>query len=178
MTNYIEYLFLWRILCQLISEEDDDDTSVHPDFQEFITHYYRIIKSSINEKLSSTNEFILCQYASILSTFDMLDIYRRKCLEAMGRCILVHYGRYEAIIQQAYQLICRVHPTPETANERYQLITYTLNDIIQRCQSSHNEQMIFIQCMTIARIFIEQEKQFESSNTDFKQLIDSLVRES
>ncbi|CAF0809532.1 unnamed protein product [Adineta ricciae] len=176
MTNYIEYLFLWRILCQLISEEDDDDTNIHPDFQEFITHYYRIIKSSINEKLSSTNEFILCQYASILSTFDMLDIYRRKCLEAMGRCILVHYGRYEAIIQQAYQLIRRVHPTPETTNERYQLITYTLNDVIQRCQSSHNEQMIFIQCMTIARIFIEQEKQFESSNTDFKQLIDSLIK--
>ncbi|UJR21826.1 hypothetical protein I4U23_024900 [Adineta vaga] len=182
-SNYVENLFTWRILCQLTNEEeeeeeegDDHDTNIHPDFHEFITYLYRIIKTSINEPLSATKEFILCQHASILLTFDMLDMYRRKCLEAMGRCILVHYGQYETIIQQAYQLIHRVHPSPDTINERYQLITYTLNDVIQRCKNVQAEKMIFIQCMTIARVFIEQEKQLELNNTDFKSLIDSLIK--
>jgi hypothetical protein len=31
--------------------------------------------------------------------------------------------------------------------------------------------------MTIAKVFIEQEKQLELNQTDFKQLINSLVRE-
>ncbi|CAF3435526.1 unnamed protein product, partial [Rotaria sp. Silwood2] len=77
VSNYVEHLFIWRILCQLINEEDDDNTNIHPDFHEFISYFYRLIKSSVNKKLSSIEEFIICQYASILSTFDMLDIYRR-----------------------------------------------------------------------------------------------------
>jgi len=173
--NYVEHLFIWRVLCQSMNEEDDD-TNIHPDFHEFISYLYRIIKSSVNETLSSTKEFILCQHASILSTFDMLDIYRRKCIEAMGRCMLVHYGQYETLVEQAHQLIRRVHPSIDTINERYQLITHTLNDIIQRCQNEQSEKLAFIQCMTVARVFIEQEKQLELNNTDFKQLIHSLVR--
>ncbi len=175
MPNYVEHLFIWRVLCQSMNEEDDD-TNIHPDFHEFISYFYRIIKSSVNETLSSTKEFILCQHASILSTFDMLDIYRRKCIEAMGRCMLVHYGQYGTLVEQAHQLIRRVHPSIDTINERYQLITHTLNDIIQRCQNEQSEKLAFIQCMTITRVFIEQEKQLELNNTDFKQLINSLVR--
>ncbi|CAF4145273.1 unnamed protein product [Rotaria sordida] len=117
-----------RILCQLMNEEDDD-TNIHLDFHEFISYFYRSIKLSVNKNLSSIEEFIICQYASILSTFDMLDIYRRKCIEAIGRCILVHFGQYEIIIERAFQLIHRIHPSIDTINERYQLITYTLNDI-------------------------------------------------
>ncbi len=157
--------------------EEDDDITIHPDFHELITYFYRLIKSSVNEKLSSTKEFIICQYASILSTYDMLDIYRRKCIEATGRCILVHFGQYESIIEQAFHLIHRVHPSIDTLNQRYQLITYILNDIIQRCQNVQAEKLTFIQCMTIAKVFIEQEKQLELNQTDFKQLINSLVRE-
>ncbi|CAF1361882.1 unnamed protein product [Adineta steineri] len=175
ISNYIEHLFIWRILCELINEEDDD-TNIHPDFHEFISYLYRIIKSSVNEKLSITKEFIICQYVSILSTFDMLDIYRRKCVEAMSRCILVHYGQYEPIIKQAHQLIHHIYPSNDTINERYQLIIYTLNDIIQRCQNVQLEKLIFIQCMTIARVFIEQEKHFDLNYANFKQLIDSLIK--
>jgi len=156
--------------------EEDDDINIHPDFHELITYFYRLIKSSVNQTLSSTKEFTICQYASILSTYDMLDIYRRKCIEATGRCLLVHYGQYETIIEQALHLIHRVHPSNDTKTERYQLITYTLNDLIQRCQNEQSEKLIFIQCMTIAKVFIEQEKQIELNHTDFKQLIDSLVR--
>ncbi|CAF2951936.1 unnamed protein product, partial [Rotaria sp. Silwood2] len=176
VSNYVEHLFIWRILCQLINEEDDDNTNIHPDFHEFISYFYRLIKSSVNKKLSSIEEFIICQYASILSTFDMLDIYRRKCIEAIGRCILVHFGQYETIIEQALQLVRRIHPSIDTINERYQLITYTLNDIIQRCQNEQFEELTFIQCMTIAKVFIEQEKELELNNTDLKQLLDSLIK--
>ncbi|CAF4488881.1 unnamed protein product [Rotaria sp. Silwood2] len=78
VSNYVEHLFLWRILCQLINEEDNDDNAnIHPDFHEFILYFYRLIKSSVNKKLSSIEEFIIYQYTLILSTFDMLDIYRR-----------------------------------------------------------------------------------------------------
>jgi hypothetical protein len=156
--------------------EEDDDINIHPDFHELITYFYRLIKSSVNQTLSSTKEFIICQYASILSTYDMLDIYRRKCIEATGRCMLVHFGQYEIIIEQAFHLIHRVHSSIDTINERYQLITYILNDIIQRCQNEQFEKLTFIQCMTIAKVFLEQEKQLELNNTDFKQLINSLVR--
>jgi len=156
--------------------EEDDDINIHPDFHELITYFYRLIKSSVNQTLSSTKEFIICQYASILSTYDMLDIYRRKCIEATGRCMLVHFGQYEKIIEQAFHLIHRVHSSIDTINERYQLITYILNDIIQRCQNEQFEKLTFIQCMTIAKVFLEQEKQLELNNTDFKQLINSLVR--
>ncbi len=169
-SNYVEHLFIWRILCQLTNEED----TIHPDFHELISYFYRLIKSSVNENLSSIKQFTICQYASILSTFDILDIYRRKCLEATGRCMLVHFGQYEMIIEQAFQLI---HLSIDTIQERYQLITYTLNDIIQRCQNSQSEKMTFIQCMTIGKVFIEKEKQLEINQKDFKQLIDSLVRE-
>jgi hypothetical protein len=157
--------------------EEDDDLIIHPDFHEFISYVYRLIKSSVTETLSSTKEFLICQHTSILSTFDMLDIYRRKCIEAMGRCLLVHFGQYKKIIEQAFYLIHRVHPTTDTINERYKLITYTLNDLIQRCQNQQLEQVTFIQCMTIAKVFIEQEKQLELNNTDLKILLDSLVRE-
>jgi hypothetical protein len=102
----------------------------------------------------------------------MIDIYRRKCIEATGRCILVHYGQYEKIIEQSFYLI---YSSINTINERYQLIIYTLNDIIQRCQNEEFEKITFIQCMTIIKVFIEQEKQIELNNKDFKQLIDSLV---
>jgi hypothetical protein len=161
----------------LINEEDDE-MNIHPDFHEFISYFYRLIKSSLNESLSTTKEFLISQHASILSTFDMLDIYRRKCVEAMGRCLLVHFGQYEIIIKQALHLIHLVHPSTDTIIDRYQLITYTLNDIIQRCQNEQFEQLTFIQCMTIARVFIEQEKNLKLNNTDFKPLIDSLVREN
>ncbi|CAF3967322.1 unnamed protein product, partial [Rotaria sp. Silwood1] len=87
--------------------------------------------------------------------FDMLDIYHRKCIKAIGRCILVHFGQYEIIIERAFQLIHRIHPSIDTINERYQLITYTLNDIIQRCQNEQFEELTFIQCMTIAKDKIE-----------------------
>ncbi|CAF3958597.1 unnamed protein product, partial [Rotaria sordida] len=175
VSNYVEHLFIWRILCQLMNEEDDD-TNIHPDFHEFISYFYRLIKLSVNKKLSSIEEFIICQYASILSTFDMLDIYRRKCIEAIGRCILVHFGQYETIIVQALQLVHRIHLSIDTINERYQLITYTLNDIIQRCQNEQFEELTFIQCMTIAKVFIEQEKELELNNTDLKKLLDSLIK--
>lgn len=105
----------------------------------------------------------------------MLDIYRRKCIEATGRCLLVHYGRYEKIIEQAFHLIHLVHPTNDTIHERYQLVTYTLNELIQRCQNEQSEKFIFIQCMIITKVFIEQEKQVQLNHNDFKQLIDSLV---
>ncbi|CAF4120315.1 unnamed protein product [Rotaria sordida] len=176
VSNYVEHLFIWRILCQLMNEEDDD-TNIHPDFHEFISYFYRLIKLSVNKKLSSIEEFIICQYASILSTFDMLDIYRRKCVKAIGGCILVHFGQYETIIEQAFQLVHRIHPSIGIINERYQLITYTLNDIIQRCQNEQFEELTFIQCMIIAKVFVEQEKQLELNNTDLKQLFDSLVNE-
>jgi hypothetical protein len=176
VSNYVEYLFIWRLLCELMNEEDDD-LNIHPDFHEFITYVYRLIKLSVNEKLTPTKEFLICQNISILSTFDMLDIYRRKCIEAMGRCLLVHFGQYESIVKQAFHLIHRVHPSIDSINERYKLITYTLNDIIQRCQNQQLEQITFIQCMTIAKVFIEQEKQLELNNTDLKQLLNSLVRE-
>jgi hypothetical protein len=156
-----------------MNEEDDDDINIHPDFHELITYFYRLIKSSVNENLSSIKQSTICQYASILSTFDMLDIYRRKCIEATGRCMLVHFGQYETIIEQALHLI---HRSIDTIDERYQLITYTLNDIIQRCQNSQSEKLTFIQCMTIGKIFIEQEKQLEFNHKDFQQIIDSLVR--
>ncbi|CAF1581447.1 unnamed protein product, partial [Adineta steineri] len=104
ISNYIEHLFIWRILCELINDEDDD-TNIHPDFHEFISCLYRIIKSSVNEKLSVTKEFIICQYVSILSTIDMFDIYRRKCDETMSRCILIHDGQYETRIKQVHQMI-------------------------------------------------------------------------
>lgn len=105
----------------------------------------------------------------------MLDTYRRKCIEATGRCLLIHYGQYETIIEQAFHLIHRVHPTIDTINERYQLITYTLNELIQRCQDKQSEKLIFIQCMIIIKVFVEQEKQIQLNDTNFKQLIDSLV---
>ncbi|CAF1468489.1 unnamed protein product, partial [Rotaria sordida] len=123
VSNYVEHLFIWRILCQLMNEEDDD-TNIHPDFHEFISYFYRLIKLSVNKKLSSIEEFIIC-----------------------------------------------------IINERYQLITYTLNDIIQRCQNEQFEELTFIQCMIIAKVFVEQEKQLELNNTDLKQLFDSLVNE-
>ncbi|CAF4766634.1 unnamed protein product [Rotaria sp. Silwood1] len=173
VSNYVEHLFIWRILCQLMNEEDDD-TNIHLDFHEFISYFYRSIKLSVNKNLSSIEEFIICEYASILSTFDMLDIYRRKCIKAIGRCILVHFGQYEIIIERAFQLIHRIHPSIDTINERYQLITYTLNDIIQRCQNEQFEELTLIQCMTIEKVFIEQEKELELNNTDLKQLVDSL----
>ncbi len=56
------------------------------------------------------------------------------------------------------------------------LITYTSNDIIQRCQNSQSEKLTFIQCMTIGKIFIEHEKQSDFNHKDFQQIIDSLVR--
>ncbi len=172
-SKYIEHLFIWRILCQLTNEEDDD-INIHPDFHELITYFYRLIKSSVNENLSSIKQFTICQYSSILSTFDMLDTYRRKCIEATGRCMLVHFGQYENIIEQALELI---HLSTDTIHERYQLITYTLNDIIQRCLNSQSEKVTFIQCMTIGKVFIEREKQLDVNQKDFKQLIDSLVTE-
>lgn len=173
-SKFIEYLFIWRLLCQLQNEEDD--VEIHPDFHEFIAYFYRLIKSSVNERLSSIKQFTICQYASILSTFDMLDAYRRKCLEATGRCMLVHFGQYENIIEQAYQFIRRIHSSNEGIDERYRLITYTLNDIIQRCQNDQTEKLAFIQCVTIVKVFVEQEKQLSlDDHRDLKQLIDSLV---
>ncbi|CAM4816368.1 unnamed protein product [Rotaria magnacalcarata] len=178
VSNYAEQLFIWRILCQLINGEDDDDnnTNIHPDFHEFIAYFYRLVKSSVNKTLSSTDEFVICQHASILSTFDMLDIYRRKCVEAISRCMLVHFGQYETIIEQALELVHRIHPSKDTADQRYQLITYTLNDIIQRCKTEHNEELTFMQCMTMSKLFIEHEKEPDLNNTDLKQLLDSLIR--
>ncbi|CAF3865180.1 unnamed protein product, partial [Rotaria sp. Silwood1] len=82
--------------------------------------------------------------------------------------------QYEIIIERAFQLIHRIHPSIDTINERYQLITYTLNDIIQRCQNEQFEELTLIQCMTIEKVFIEQEKELELNNTDLKQLVDSL----
>ncbi|CAF4114699.1 unnamed protein product, partial [Rotaria sp. Silwood1] len=75
-----------------------------------------------------------------------------------------------------FQLIHRIHPSIDTINERYQLITYTLNDIIQRCQNEQFEELTLIQCMTIEKVFIEQEKELELNNTDLKQLVDSLIK--
>ena len=176
-SKFIEYLFIWRLLCQLQNEEDedDDDVKIHPDFHELIAYFYRLIKSSVHERLSSIKQFTICQYASILSTFDMLDAYRRKCLEATGRCMLVHFGQYENIIEQAYQFIRRIHPSIDVSDERYRLITYILNDIIQRCQNEQTEKLAFLQCVTIVKVFVEQEKQLLVDHRDLKQLIDSLV---
>ncbi|CAF3772992.1 unnamed protein product, partial [Rotaria sp. Silwood1] len=70
----------------------------------------------------------------------------------------------------------RIYPSIDTIHERYHLITYTLNDIIQRCQNEQFEELTFIQCMTIAKIFIEQEKELKLNNTDLKQLLDSLIK--
>jgi len=106
----------------------------------------------------------------------MLDTYRRKCLEATGRCILVHYGQYENIIEQAFHLINRIHSSSDTINERYQLVTYTLNHIIQHCQTNQSEKIAFLQCMKITKVFIETEKHIDLNRRDFKQLIDCLVR--
>lgn len=176
VSNHIERLFIWRILCQLINEEEDD-TKIHPDFHEFISYIYRFIKSSVNQVLSSTEEFIICQYLSILMTFDILDIYRRKCIEAISRCLLIHFGQYETIIEQAFQLVHRIHSSKDTSNQRYQLITSTLNELIQRCHHQHNEELTFIQCMTITKLFIQHEKDQEVNDTDLKSLLNSLVSE-
>ena len=177
VSNYIENLFIWRILCQLTNEEDDD-TNIHPDFHEFISYFYRLIKSSVDQILSPTEKFTICQYASILSTFDMLDSYRRKCIEAISRCILAHFGQYEIIVERALRLIHLIYPLVDTINERFQLITFTLHDIIQRCHNEQDEKLTFVQCVIIAKAFIQQEEQFDFNNTDFKQLIDSLVSEA
>ena len=177
LPNYVEHLYLWRLLCQLLNEEDDQG-SVHPDFHEFLSYFYRLIKSSLDQTLSATKIFLICQYASILSTFDMLDIYRRKCLEAMGRCMLVHFAHYESITEHALHLIHLVHPSAETTDERYQLITYTLNDLIQRCQQEQDEEITFKQCITLVRAFIEREKSLEPDQSNFQQLVHSLVRET
>ncbi|CAF1102699.1 unnamed protein product [Rotaria sordida] len=77
----------------------------------------------------------------------------------------------QIIINNDNQLLSK-----DTINERYQLITYTLNDIIQRCQNEQFEELTFIQCMTIAKVFIEQEKELELNNTDLKKLLDSLIK--
>lgn len=174
LPNYIEHLYLWRLLCQLVNEEDDQG-SVHPDFHEFLSYSYRLIKSSLDQSLSSTKIFIICQYALVLSTFDMLDIYRRKCLEAMGRCMLVHFAHYESITEHALNLIYLVHPSSDTIDERYQLITYTLNDLIQRCEQDHDEEVTFKKCITLVRVFIEHEKSLEVNQLNFQQLVHSLV---
>ena len=90
--------------------------------------------------------------------------------------MLVHFGQYESLIDQALQFIQRIHPSSDTINERYQLITYTLNDIIQRCDNEQSEKLAFIQCMTIVKVFVEQEKQLQVEQRELKELIDSLVR--
>ena len=166
-------------MCQLTTEEEeeeDDENNLHPDFHEFLSHFYRLIKSVIDQPLTSMKQFLLCQHASILSTFEILDVYRRKCLEAIGRCLLIHFGHYSSIVHHALILVDLVYSGKSDVEQRYQLMTSVLNDLIQRCQSKEDEEFTFVQCVTLIRVFLEHEKFFDVNQKDFKTLTDSLVK--
>ncbi|CAF0733746.1 unnamed protein product [Didymodactylos carnosus] len=195
MPNYIEYLFLWRLLCQLEEMDDDNEfCTIQPDFHKFLAFFYKLCKKVVDipNEYSQYFEYIISEHVLILCKYDTADAYIRKCIEAICCVLFIHYG-YNCLIVK-YTFVLNDLVFNNDWKKQTVFIAHTINDIIKRCieeQKQHEKQfekdfeqeqkLSFIKCITIMRTYIDHENEKRNdginiwADQSFLEVLNSLI---